>query len=136
MRYAICYVSSAKDELQKREVKEIFQVSHINNEEHDVKGILLYSEGNFFHVLEGERSYVQELFEKIKKDERHHNIIQVLGKNISHGAYDGFETDIVTEGKKYSKSQFEEYLMPLQGMDEKTQSLVENILEVFIETRK
>lgn len=136
MRYAICYVSTAVKKLDREEIKELLEYTEEKNNRINVKGLLLYSEGNFFHVMEGEKKIVHDLYEQIQNDPRHHNIIQVLGKELDHGAFDGFKSDIVTDENKYDPDILQEYLEPVRGMDKQTQLVVKDILEVFIETRK
>lgn len=135
MRYAICYVSTAVKELSVEEVQNIFDHARTKNNSNDVKGLLLYSKENFFQVLEGDKEYLLPLFSRIEKDPRHHTIIQVVGKDIIQGSFDGYEFDIVTEKNKYDPHLLEDYLEPMKGMDQKIQDVVQNILEVFIDTR-
>lgn len=135
MRYAICYISTAVKDLPVDEVQNLFHHAGEKNRKNDVKGILLYSKGNFFQVLEGNKEYVMSLFSIIEEDPRHHTIIQVVGKEISQGAFDGYEFDVVTENNKYDPNLLKDYLEPLKGMDTKVQDVVQNILEVFIDTR-
>lgn len=135
MRYAICYVSTAVKDFSVDEVQKIFNHAKQKNISNDVKGLLLYSKGNFFQVLEGDKEFVLPLFSKIEKDPRHHTIIQVVGKDISQGSFDGYEFDIVNKKNKYDPNLLQEYLEPLKGMDEKIQDVVKNMLEVFIDTR-
>lgn len=136
MRYAICYVSTAAKGLDKPAIEKLLKLAKENNTRKDIKGVLLYSEGNFFQVLEGEKEDLVELFGKIEKDPRHHTVIQVLGKEINQGSFDSYETDIITERNKYDPGLLEEYLETLKVMDPQTKNVVESILEVFIETRK
>lgn len=134
MRYTICYVSSATEKLDKEKVKNLLKKVEESNNRNNVKGILLYSDGNFFHVMEGEKSYILELFSEIENDKRHTNIIQIVGKDMETTAFDGFVTDIVTEENKYDSEAFKDYLEPLEGMEPKTQAVAKRMLEVFIET--
>lgn len=136
MRYAICYVSTAVESINTEEIQKLLKKAEENNNKNGLKGMLLYSEGNFLEVIEGEKSYVLELFNDIKNDPRHTNIIQILGKDIDHGAYDGFESDIVTDKNKYDPTIIKDYMYHLEGMDPGTQEVVRRILEVFIETSK
>ncbi|MBQ0737313.1 BLUF domain-containing protein [Mesonia mobilis] len=43
-----------------------------------MKGLLLFSYGNFFQVIEGETAKVNNLWQKIKKDDRHKSIIKIF----------------------------------------------------------
>lgn len=47
------------------------------NERHNITGILLFDGEYFFQVLEGESEHVDILFEHIKKDSRHNNVVKV-----------------------------------------------------------
>ncbi|APD84736.1 hypothetical protein BM527_00755 [Alteromonas sp. Mex14] len=47
------------------------------NERHNITGILLFDGEYFFQVLEGESEDVNFLFEHIKKDNRHENVVKV-----------------------------------------------------------
>lgn len=136
MRYAICYVSTATKKFAKEEIDDLLKVSKEKNNEKDIRGFLLYSEGNFFQIMEGQKNTVLDLYTKIQKDPRHETIIQILGKEIPQGAFDGFETDVVTDNNKYDPEIMEDYLFHIKGLDDQTQAVVERMLEVFIETRK
>lgn len=134
MRYTICYVSTAANGLEEQEVKILLKQSEESNNRNLVKGVLLYSSGNFFHVMEGEKPHIIELFSHIQNDKRHTNIIQIVGKEMETTAFDGFVTDIVTEENKYDPATLREYLEPLKGMDPKTKEVAKRMLQVFMET--
>jgi hypothetical protein len=135
MRYAICYVSTVAKEVKDEEIETLLENSSKKNNNHDVRGVLLYSEGNFLQVMEGDKKYVLDLYGKIERDPRHHNIIQVLGKEIEQGAYDGYESDIITNDKKHKEDLLHDYLDQVKGLDPHIQQTVRNILSVFIDTR-
>jgi hypothetical protein len=79
----IVYVSSAKTSFGKPEVLELLRTSRLNNERAGLTGILLYKDGNFLQVLEGEGSAVQALFEKICADPRHGGVFTLLKSEIA-----------------------------------------------------
>lgn len=55
MRYAISYVSTAKKSLSETEIRQILNDSENNNNKQNITGLLLYSEGNFFQIIEGDQ---------------------------------------------------------------------------------
>lgn len=132
MRYAIVYVSTASTDLSKDEIISILNYSKSWNNEHDVTGLLLFSEGNFFQIIEGEKNTVSELFEDIQSDKRHQNIMQIFGKEIHKEAYDGYASDFVSEEAHYDPNRFQHYLNHIKVLDNSTQKAVENMLKVFI----
>ncbi|MFO8147542.1 MAG: BLUF domain-containing protein [Bacteroidota bacterium] len=134
MRYAIAYVSSASKDLKEQEIKTILEKSVAWNNRQGLTGILLYSEGNFFQVIEGEESVTKELFESIKKDPRHHNVLQIFAKEIHREAYDGYKADFISANADYDPKKFESYLKQIEVLDDPTQKAIKNMLKAFILT--
>lgn len=96
MRYAICYVSTRTNEVSEEEIRELLQKREKENSRNEVKGLLLYSEGKFFQVLEGEKNLILSLFEDIQKDPRHKDLMQIVGREISEGSYDDYISDYLS----------------------------------------
>jgi len=132
MRYAIVYLSSASDELEIAEISKILSFTEESNNNHDITGLLLFSDGNFFQIIEGEKNSILKLFETIKRDDRHRNIQQIFGEEINKGAYDLYATNFISDEVKYDTDQFEHYLNQTSVLGKNAQKAVENILRVFI----
>jgi hypothetical protein len=62
---------------------DILQSAVRHNQHNGVTGMLLYAEGNFLQVIEGEPAAVQETFERIRKDARHRNVTVLLEEPLS-----------------------------------------------------
>ncbi|TDN83865.1 FAD-dependent sensor of blue light [Salegentibacter sp. 24] len=135
MRHAICYISNKEESLSFSLVLELLEFSREQNSIHDIKGVLLYSEGNFFQILEGDKKTVLALFEKIKNDPRHYGIIQIIGQDIEQGAIDGFKVDVIKDEEKVTHELPPEYTEALVGIPPQTKSSMENMLRTFIATR-
>ena len=83
MLYYLIYASQAKTCLQTNDLLAILNSARIRNTEFDITGMLLYIQpdntntecGRFIQFLEGTESNVLELFELIKTDHRHENVI-------------------------------------------------------------
>jgi len=69
--FQLGYASAATHPFSDEELVELLAKSRASNAERDVSGLLLYHEGSFLQVLEGERSVVEAVFDKIGKDPRH-----------------------------------------------------------------
>ena len=54
-----------------------------NNEQRSITGMLLYSDGNFLQVLEGEKEAVLQTFKHIEKDPRHRDVFVLLEQDIA-----------------------------------------------------
>lgn len=79
----IIYCSVASHLFSEDELNELLRVSRRYNERNGITGILLYSEGNFFQVLEGEEAVIDELYARIKEDGRHDQVVQIVRESIS-----------------------------------------------------
>lgn len=73
MDYLI-YISTATQPLNDDELKEILVKSQQNNSRDGLTGMLLYGEGTFVQLLEGDTAMLSKTYERIKKDKRHINI--------------------------------------------------------------
>lgn len=134
MKHAICYVSNANKDLSQQQIKSLLDFCQESNEQLSIKGILLYSEGNFFQILEGEKEVVLPVFHKIQKDSRHYGLIQIMGQDIAEGAFDGYKADIL-EDSKHSFQVPKKYIDVLHGMSPEAKRPMERMLENFIATR-
>lgn len=135
MKYVICYISNVNENLEIDDIKKLLRFCERNNKNLDLRGLLLYSEGNFFQVIEGEKEILLPLWETIRKDSRHYGIIQVLGKEISQSAFDGFTADVVGDENKYTLGLPNEYTETIEGMSKDIQRTIKNMLGTFISTR-
>lgn len=77
------YVSSARGPLSKEELVDILTKSRTNNAKLEITGLLLYREGNFMQMIEGERSAVEKLYARIADDPRHGGIISLFRGEVT-----------------------------------------------------
>jgi hypothetical protein len=80
--YTITYVSTASPYLSEEETKKLLVSAKNDNISNDISGVLIYSDGNFFQIIEGEEQKIKKLFIKIEQDPRHYNLIKLLDKSI------------------------------------------------------
>ena len=78
----IVYLSTAIKLLGDNELIEILDAARKNNVEYHVSGVLLYSEGTFIQLIEGDDADVDFIYAKIKQDNRHKNIIALIDSPI------------------------------------------------------
>lgn len=69
--FSLTYVSSAVRPFTKAELSDLLAVSRRNNAGMGITGMLLYKDGNFMQVLEGEEAAVRALYARITGDPRH-----------------------------------------------------------------
>ena len=79
---SLIYVSSALEPFSKAELLALLEISRRNNALLDVTGMLLYKDGNFMQVIEGEEPAVRKLHTKISHNPRHDGLITLLERPI------------------------------------------------------
>ncbi|BEV71058.1 MULTISPECIES: BLUF domain-containing protein [unclassified Paludibacterium] len=77
------YCSAAKTKVQPAELMSLLKTCRENNSQHDITGLLLYREGSFFQILEGDESEVEALYDKISHDQRHMLVSKIICEPIS-----------------------------------------------------
>lgn len=73
----LMFASSAVKEFNHQELSELCQQSERKNQKLGITGQLIYDDGNFLSVLEGQMDAVQHLFQVISHDSRHHGLILI-----------------------------------------------------------
>jgi len=100
----LTYASTAIADFSPENLLSLLKTSRINNSTKNITGILLYTHGTFFQVLEGDEAAVDATFNSIKKDKRHKDVILIEKVPITERAFPywsmGFEK---LEGKEMSK---------------------------------
>jgi hypothetical protein len=69
----LSYVSIAAAGLMDADLDQIVESATRKNAENDITGMLLYAEGRFMQLLEGEEQAVLETFARVSLDPRHYD---------------------------------------------------------------
>ena len=77
------YASVAAPQFRENELPLLLERARRANAEHNLTGMLLYVEGSFFQVLEGESEAVDALYSKIERDPRHTRITLIIRESIA-----------------------------------------------------
>ncbi|KKW81575.1 blue light sensor protein [Acinetobacter sp. Ag2] len=84
MLIRLCYASSrnqlTSDLLE--DLNNILNTAREFNSNNQIFGVLYYANNYFFQCLEGDKAIVQTLFQQIKNDLRHHDIVEFKIKQI------------------------------------------------------
>jgi hypothetical protein len=83
----LAYCSAATALMSNADLIALLRTSRKNNEALGITGMLLYHEGSFMQVLEGEKEAVQSTYRKILIDRRHHNLIKMLDGPIEQRSF-------------------------------------------------
>ena len=69
--FFLVYVSSAVRPFSRPDLEDLLATSRDNNARAGITGMLLYKDGNFMQVLEGDEAAVRAVYDKIGADSRH-----------------------------------------------------------------
>lgn len=83
----LIYTSAATVEFSREDLIELLDRARQNNEGLEVSGMLVYQDGSFLQILEGEEEKVIPLYEKIEKDPRHGEVKLILRSEIEERSF-------------------------------------------------
>ncbi|WP_216937871.1 MULTISPECIES: BLUF domain-containing protein [unclassified Acinetobacter] len=124
MMLQLCYASerieSEQDLLQ--ELSDILTTARNFNQQHQIHDVLYYSHGKFFQCLEGQAEVVENLFQSISRDARHHKILRFKDTIVEQSHFSKWSMKYVHKHSEISSlfsrlgwAQFEPHaLQPLQ----------------------
>jgi hypothetical protein len=72
--FSLIYLSESTIDFSQQDLRELLTKARENNSRLGVSGMLLFKDGNFLQVLEGEKETVLALYKKISLDTRHTRI--------------------------------------------------------------
>lgn len=88
----ICYTSLYTENISAFNLEMLFHETRLNNNNLNIKGVLVAKNNRFFQILEGPDTIIDNLFAVIKKDSRHHQITEVLNTPIAAYSFENFGT--------------------------------------------
>ena len=78
----IVYTSQATEAFSKRDLLDLLHDARAYNSIDEITGFLYYRNGLFFQVIEGESEKVDDLFSRIKKDQRHFDVQVIFREKV------------------------------------------------------
>ena len=113
--HLIVYVSTAVHKFDTAELDRLLSRSRAWNADHGITGMLLYYDGNFMQALEGPPDAVEEVFTRVRSDDRHYGLILMVNETIAQRRFAdwnmGFrrpEKDALPEGWSDFLSRYDE----------------------------
>lgn len=92
----VIYASAATTTLAEHDLIEILTTARCRNASVGVTGMLLFSGGSFFQVLEGPSDAVDAIYNRIARDPRHGRLTTIIREPIAKRAFEawtmGFST--------------------------------------------
>lgn len=91
MTYQIIYSSDAATPMQMEDLEEILEHARSRNARTGVTGALVYIDGVFLQILEGDFDTIQQLMAKISADVRHEEVTVLQEAEIPAAVFEGWE---------------------------------------------
>ncbi|SIQ90641.1 BLUF domain-containing protein [Maribacter ulvicola] len=122
--YTLTYESVATHKITGAEMEELLEKARANNQRDDITGCLIYYKGGFVQLLEGSKTKIEILYDKIKIDPRHKNVTLFSDDEISKRTFPnwGMAYYPIDENNttKYEYEQFKRNLILMADLIEPT----------------
>jgi len=129
--YYLIYLSAGTSWFSQAELEDLLHISVENNKRNNITGLLLYAEGNFIQMLEGDEAVVKQSYNKISQDSRHKGVTPIADGRADERIFPDWAMGFKTIGSIKS-TPFKDYLNP--GDIEKNTALPLTLLNAFIKT--
>lgn len=74
----LAYVSRQSFILSNDDISQLLETCRTNNSNTNITGMLIYFDGTFVQFIEGPENNIDQLFQKIKKDKRHQDVVLLI----------------------------------------------------------
>ncbi|AHF00774.1 blue light sensor protein [Thiomicrospira aerophila AL3] len=85
--FELVYTSRASSMMTEIELEELRNEAIYFNSMQQITGLLLYNNGIFLQLLEGEQHDVESLYSRIKQDFRHYDVRQIYSRPIDQRSF-------------------------------------------------
>ncbi len=95
MLHSITYISKANIDPDKsaEELASLTRMAKRRNEMDNITGVLILENGVFYQTIEGPESKLMRLFESIKRDQRHEDIVLLISEPIEKQVFSDWSLD-------------------------------------------
>jgi hypothetical protein len=129
----LIYASAARSLLDPLQLGKILEVSRRNNARLGVTGILLYHEGSFFQVLEGEPDTLSALYARIQQDPRHRNLVELRSSVVERPSFGAWSMGFVSLDPMLLRALPGRHALSSNGTLEREPAAILSLLDQFRE---
>ena len=137
--YCLVYTSIANQKMSDDNLKDLLKKSRLKNETLNITGMLLYLDPFFIQILEGEEAIVNESFNIIKQDSRHHKVKIIYKKPIEERSFPNWTMGFnkISDENVEAVEGFSDFLQrPTSKFFSDSPSEIEKMLEQFLDMFK
>ena len=132
----ITYISSAAHTMNGRELLALLERAKTSNQARGITGMLLYLDGSFIQVIEGESTAVRELQQRIARDPRHHGMVTLMTRTVTDRAFPDWAMGLkgVTDLTDDERCDFEVLIAAAAtpGVDIASHPIVNKVIKTFV----
>ena len=92
----LIYRSAATVPFSERQLADLLRRARDNNAKLGLTGLLLYDDGSFLQVLEGEREPLLSIYGRILKDRRHDKVTKLLERHLDDRGFGDWQMGFVS----------------------------------------
>ena len=129
MIYTLTYISTAVNLFDNTEINSVLDAVKEQNKILDVSGFLVYKEGTYLQLLEGDKEVVSKLYEKIRSDERHKNVLTLQQSQVSQRVFNDYESGFLVPNNTNLIFDLNSYLKYLRLLEDKEVNQIIPIVE-------
>jgi Sensors of blue-light using FAD len=100
MTYQIIYSSEAATPMQADDLQELLDHARQSNAAKGITGALIYTEGIFLQILEGDKVLLQDLMARIQRDVRHENVVVLRASEVPAAIFGSWKMAYVSATPK------------------------------------
>jgi len=135
MLKTLCYVSNSNMNFTNKDLDQLFNITKKNNLKLNITGVLIFNNGNFLQIMEGDEKKISNLYLKISLDKKHSNLIKLIEKPITERMFEDYGTGFsVIKDRKKQKPLYD-YLDWLKNAEIQSVDKIIHVIEQFCELK-
>lgn len=131
MQHTLCYISKQKEILSSSNLEDLFQFVVKTNTTLNISDVLLHNNNFFLQVLEGDKDSIQDLFAKIRRDQRHHELLLILNQKVENRIFNNYEATFSVLKSKEDIERLNNYLSTNSFKDKYSEN-IKTLIEPFL----
>lgn len=108
--FYLIYISSATSPMDDDDLKSLLEEVRPKNLHLNVTGILIYQDGSFMQMLEGDKQTVLDLYDEICVDNRHKGVLTMMTGDIKERNFEDWSMGFCNMDKEADLPKFGDYL--------------------------
>jgi hypothetical protein len=97
----VTYTSLARLDLQEADLEDIYRTAREQNALDGITGLLVFNGTHFLQIIEGSEAAIEDLIEKLRKDERHTGFEIRDRRKVETRSFPGWSMELVRVKASY-----------------------------------